>query len=91
MYLAINDENLEIRQCAVVLVGRLTDRNPAYVLPCLRTTLVQLLAEMKTGDHDGRLEGENARLLGLLIRSSPRLAEPYVAPILTALAGRLED
>jgi FKBP12-rapamycin complex-associated protein len=90
LYLAINDENSDIRQCAVVLLGRLTDRNPAYVLPCLRTTLIQLLAEMSAGD-DGRLEGESAKLLGLLIRSSPRLAGPYVAPVLAALTRRLED
>ena len=73
-------QNAEIRQCAVVLVGRLTERNPAHVLPCLRTTLIQLLAEMGDGD-DGRREGESAMLLALLIRSSPRLAEPYVAPV----------
>ena len=82
LYLAINDEVSEVRSVAIVLIGRLADRNPAYVLPCLRTTLIQLLAEMGAGD-DGRLEGESARLLGLLVRSSPRLAEPYVAPVLS--------
>jgi FKBP12-rapamycin complex-associated protein len=90
LYLAINDEDTRIRELAVVLMGRLTCRNPAYVLPCLRTTLIQLLAEIDAGD-DGRLEGESARLLGLLIRSSPRLAEPYVAPVLEALTRRLDN
>ena len=67
----------------------LTDLNPACVLPCLRTTLIQLLAEMDAVD-DGRTEGGSARLLGVLIRSAPRLAKPYVAPGLEALIRRLE-
>jgi FKBP12-rapamycin complex-associated protein len=89
LYLAINDEDMRIRERAVVLIGRLTDLNPAYVLPCLRTTLIQLLAEMDAGD-DGRTEGGSARLLGIVIRSAPRLARPYVSPVLEALIRRLE-
>ena len=89
LYLAINDEDVRIQERAVVLIGRLTDLNPACVLPCLRTTLIQLLAEMDAVD-DGRTEGGSARLLGVLIRSAPRLAKPYVAPVLEALIRRLE-
>lgn len=89
LYIAVNDEDMRIREHAVEIIGRLTDLNPAYVLPCLRTTLIQLLAELDAGD-DGRTEGTSAQLLGILIRSAPRLAKPYVAPVLEALIRRLE-
>lgn len=88
LYLAVNDEDTRIRERAVEIIGRLTDLNPAYVLPCLRTTLIQLLAELDAGNN-GRSEGKSARLLGILIRSAPRLARPYVSPVLEALIRRL--
>ena len=88
--LALNDEIPEIRLSAVEIVGRLTDRNPAHVLPELRTRLVQLLAELEEGD-DSTTEAESALLLGRLIGSSPRLARPYVTAILKALTTRLES
>jgi hypothetical protein len=39
-------------QVAVALVGRLAYQNPAYVLPSLRKTLIQLLTEVR-GDGGG--------------------------------------
>jgi phosphatidylinositol kinase/protein kinase (PI-3 family) len=32
---------------AIELIGRLTLRNPAYVMPSLRKTLIQLLTELE--------------------------------------------
>lgn len=40
---ALNDEVFEIRELAVAIVGRLTTLNPAYAMPPLRKTLIQLL------------------------------------------------
>ena len=34
-------------QVAIELIGRLTLRNPAYVMPSLRKTLIQLLTELE--------------------------------------------
>lgn len=69
-------------------VGRLSHRNPAYVLPALRRHLLQLLQEL---DHsaDAQPKEESARLLGVLIQSCPRLVLPYVSPILKALVKKL--
>ena len=35
------------------------------------------------------LPAESARLLGVLIRSAPKLVLPYTAPVLRALVGKL--
>jgi FKBP12-rapamycin complex-associated protein len=40
---ALNDEVFEMRELAVAIVGRLTSLNPAYSMPPLRKTLIQLL------------------------------------------------
>ncbi len=48
LFIALNDEVFEIRELAITTIGRLTIRNPAYVMPSLRKTLIQLLTELGT-------------------------------------------
>lgn len=47
LFIAINDEVVENRVTAVKLIGRLSLHNPAYVMPSLRKTLIQLLTELE--------------------------------------------
>jgi len=48
MFLALNDEEFAIREIAITILGRLALRNPAYVMPSLRRTLIQQLTELGT-------------------------------------------
>lgn len=47
LFVALNDEVFENRLTAVGLIGRLAVHNPAYVMPSLRKTLIQLLTELE--------------------------------------------
>lgn len=47
LFIAVNDEVFENRVTAVGLIGRLALHNPAYVMPSLRKTLIQLLTELE--------------------------------------------
>ena len=47
MFVALNDEVFEIRLIAISLIGRISSHNPAYVMPSLRKTLLQLLNELE--------------------------------------------
>ena len=47
LFIAVNDEVFENRVTAVSLIGRLAMHNPAYVMPSLRKTLIQLLTELE--------------------------------------------
>ncbi|TMW66398.1 hypothetical protein Poli38472_004163 [Pythium oligandrum] len=90
LFIALNDEHFEIRQTAMSTLGRLTHHNPSVVMPSLRQTLVQLLAELEfSGDSRGKEEG--ALLIGCLLRSASQLAKPYVLPILQALMKNLRE
>lgn len=42
LFVAMNDEIFEIRERAVCILGRLSVLNPAYVMPSLRKTLIQV-------------------------------------------------
>ena len=43
LFVALNDEQFEIRELTMCIIGRLSILNPAYIMPSLRNTLLQLL------------------------------------------------
>lgn len=40
-------QDFEVREFAISVAGRLSEKNPAYVLPALRRHLIQLLTYLK--------------------------------------------
>ncbi|CAM0955895.1 unnamed protein product [Alopecurus aequalis] len=88
IFVALNDEEYGVRELAILVAGRLSEKNPAYVLPALRRYLIQLLTYLDQS-MDSKCREESARLLGCLIRSCPRLILPYIAPVHKALVARL--
>jgi FKBP12-rapamycin complex-associated protein len=91
LFVALNDEVFSIREVAISLLGRLSSRNPALIMPSLRKTLIQLLAELQQFSSDTKDQEESSKLLGHLIGSSHQLIKPYVAPILNVLVPKLTD
>ncbi|XP_070678485.1 serine/threonine-protein kinase TOR isoform X2 [Malus domestica] len=90
VFAALNDEDFDVREFAISVAGRLSEKNPAYVLPALRRHLIQLLTYLGQS-ADTKCREESAKLLGCLIRNCERLILPYVAPIHKALVARLTD
>eukprot|EP00158_Paraphelidium_tribonemae_P009901 Partr_v1_DN28994_c0_g1_i3_m24719 putative Phosphatidylinositol 3-kinase len=90
LFIALNDEVFEIREIAITIIGRLTVHNPAFVLPSLRKTLIQLMTDLEY-HVVSRNKEESARLLAHLIAASQRLIKPYVEPILKVLFSKLND
>ncbi|XP_051146490.1 serine/threonine-protein kinase TOR isoform X2 [Andrographis paniculata] len=90
IFAALNDEDFEVREFAISVAGRLSEKNPAYVLPALRRHLIQLLTYLKQS-ADSKCREESAKLLGCLIRNCERLILPYIAPIHKALIAKLNE
>ncbi|KAK9941754.1 hypothetical protein M0R45_007448 [Rubus argutus] len=90
VFAALNDEDFDVREFAISVAGRLSEKNPAYVLPALRRHLIQLLTYLGQS-ADSKCREESAKLLGCLIRNCERLILPYIAPIHKALVARLTD
>ncbi|XP_057450319.1 serine/threonine-protein kinase TOR isoform X2 [Lotus japonicus] len=90
VFAALNDEDFDVREYAISLAGRLSEKNPAYVLPALRRYLIQLLTYLEQS-ADSKCKEESAKLVGCLIRNCERLILPYIAPIHKALVARLTD
>lgn len=90
LFIAMNDEVHAIRESAIKTIGRLTKRNPAYIMPSLRKTLIQLLTDLEYSS-DLRRKEESSMLLAHLISCSKSLTKPYVAPILKVLLPKARD
>ena len=86
---SLNDEKAGIRRLALSVAGRLAQRNPTYVMPALRKTLVQLLNELEFGDS--RTKEVSAALLAHLIHCANNLVAPYVDAVLRTLLSKLRD
>ncbi|GAA5848144.1 hypothetical protein JCM3766R1_000463 [Sporobolomyces carnicolor] len=90
LFIALNDEVYAIREVAIRIIGRLASINPAYVMPSLRKTLIQLLTELEYSTSS-RSKEEASTLLGLLVGASQRLTRPYVVPMLNVLLPKSRD
>ena len=90
LFIALNDEVFSIREIAISIIGRLTYYNPAYVMPSLRKTLIQLLTEIEYSTVSRNKE-EAARLLTLLVANAKVLIRPYVEPIIKVLLSKAHD
>ncbi|KAF7362629.1 Serine/threonine-protein kinase TOR [Mycena venus] len=84
LFIALNDEVFENRVTAASLIGRMARHNPAYVMPSLRKTLIQLLTELEYSTVPLNRE-ESTRLLTILVVNTQRLIKPYALPMFAVL------
>uniref|UniRef100_A0A0K0DNK7 Non-specific serine/threonine protein kinase n=1 Tax=Angiostrongylus cantonensis TaxID=6313 RepID=A0A0K0DNK7_ANGCA len=93
-FMSLHDEKLEIQEvfelAAVCLLGRLSELNPALVLPRMRRVLLETLSQL-TNSGQAKLEQHSARLLTQLARQSPKFMRPYLGPLLQALLPKLRN
>ncbi|KAK9463121.1 armadillo-type protein [Lipomyces oligophaga] len=90
LFTALNDEVFAVREVVIKIIGRLTNMNPAYVMPPLRKTLIQLLTELEYSTSS-RSKESSARLLIILVRSTKGLIKPYVNPMVKVLLSKASD
>lgn len=90
LFFALNDEVFAIREVAISIIGRLARFNPAYVIPSLRKTLIQMLTELEFSEV-ARNKEESAKLLSLLVQNAQTLIKPYVEPMISVLLPKASD
>ncbi|KAI0880026.1 FAT-domain-containing protein [Annulohypoxylon maeteangense] len=90
LFFALNDEVFDIREVSISIIGRLALYNPAYVIPSLRKTLIQMLTELEFSDAPRNKE-ESARLLSHLVQNAGLLVKPYVEPMISVLLPKADD
>ena len=88
--LATNERDYEVRQAAMIILGRLTAVNPAYVFPPLRKLLLNLMRGVRISE-DSNHEEEGAKLISLCIMNASQLVRPYVAGLVKTLIPKATD
>ena len=88
--MATNERDYEVRQAAMVILGRLTGVNPAYVFPPLRKLLLNLMRGVRISG-DPTHEEEGAKLISLCIMSASQLVRPYVGSLVKTLMPKASD
>lgn len=90
LFLAMNDGDFEVRQAAIVIIGRLTEINPAYIFPPLRKLIVNLTGAI-VYSKDPRYEEESARLISLFVANASKIVKPYINPLVKVLLTKATD
>ena len=89
LFLAINDSDFEVREAAIVIVGRLTAVNPAHVFPSLRKLLINLIMAIQSS-NDPKIQEDASTLIGLVIENASKLARPYCNSLVDVLIPKAE-
>ncbi|KAJ4287076.1 phosphatidylinositol kinase- protein kinase tor1 [Collariella sp. IMI 366227] len=90
LFFALHDEQFAVREVAVSIIGRLARHNPAYVIPQLRKTIIQMLTELEYTEV-ARSKEESSKLLSLLTQHAQDLVKPYVSSITEVLLPKASD
>eukprot|EP01063_Lacrimia_lanifica_P009384 TRINITY_DN1637_c0_g1_i1.p1 TRINITY_DN1637_c0_g1~~TRINITY_DN1637_c0_g1_i1.p1 ORF type:complete len:3223 (+),score=943.34 TRINITY_DN1637_c0_g1_i1:82-9750(+) len=78
-----------VRKAVLGVLGRLSSRQPALVLPHIRKLLVNVLNEMSNAGGDATARGVACGVLNSVILAAPQLSEMYSVAIRTALVPDL--
>jgi len=90
LFQCVQNSVFEVRQQAIMTLGRISDYNPSVILPYLRNQLVQYLSQLEYAANIKEKE-EAAKLLSLLMKYSGRMCEPYTEAMLNCLIPKLRD
>ncbi|KAG9394146.1 Serine/Threonine-protein kinase TOR [Carpediemonas membranifera] len=90
LFCLANDEDIQVREASLTIIGRLAEFNPAYVVPATRNHVIELLNALDLS-HEPRQREDTARLLGHLTVACPTLVRPYVVPIMHGLLAKIHD
>lgn len=87
---SLKDEVFNIQKEGMNLLGRLSLVNPAYIVPLLRKTLLELLTELKYTNWRRKKE-ECLILLKILCSANKTIVEPYTDILMDLLLSNAKD
>ncbi|CAK5074310.1 unnamed protein product [Meloidogyne enterolobii] len=89
IFLALHDENYQVREQAVELLGKLSDLNPSFVFLKFRRILLESISQLANSKTLNN-EVQGARMIEHLARQSPRFIAAYMHSILLVLIPHLK-
>ena len=90
LFFAVHDENTQVREAAISIIGRLTAINPAYVFPRLRKLLMNLLLGVRYNNSATQKE-DSAQMIALFVKNATGIIEGYIQPIVSIMLPRAKE
>lgn len=90
LFAILNDEVFSIQKQTMIIIGRLSLVNPAYVVPLLRKSLLELMTELKYSSLPRKKE-ESLSIMKLLIGSSKDVTKPYMHAVVDILLEKIQE
>ncbi|GMM35211.1 phosphatidylinositol kinase-related protein kinase [Saccharomycopsis crataegensis] len=90
LMISLNDSSFEVRKVTIRILGRISVKNPAYVVPALRKVLIQYLNNLKYGTTNVIREN-SCSLLTCLVSCADMLTKPHINAIMDVLIPLLRD
>ncbi|ELP86268.1 serine/threonine protein kinase TOR1, putative [Entamoeba invadens IP1] len=89
LFMALNDQNFNVRQEVIRIICRLTTYNLCFMMPSFRDILAKLISQLNVGIAALTIE-ESIMLLTTVIQSSGDLILPYSEAIIMAINPKLK-
>ncbi|CAL9728832.1 serine/threonine-protein kinase Tor2p [Monosporozyma unispora] len=90
LFASLKDEVFTIQKEAMLLLGRLSLVNPAYIVPLLRKTVLELTTELKYATWPRKKE-ESLILIKILCSFNKTIVEPYIHLLMSLLLENAKD
>ncbi|KAI1717889.1 FAT domain-containing protein [Ditylenchus destructor] len=84
LFMTLHDENYQIQEEGVALLGQLAELNPAMVFPKLRN-IVLVVISLLMNSRTPKIEEHSAKIIVKLAAQCPKFMSPYLDPLLIAL------
>lgn len=84
LFNCMQDQNFDIKDRTVRILGRLVNHNSSQILPYLRNLIVSLIHQLEHS-HDIKEREEAAKLIKTFVRSNKDLSRSYANSILKSL------
>ena len=89
LFNCMQDQNFEIKERTVRILGRLVPHNASQILPYLRQLIVSLISQIEQS-NDSKEREEAVKLIMMFVKSAPEIAKSYSESILSCLIKKLE-
>ncbi|KAF7639171.1 hypothetical protein Mgra_00001404 [Meloidogyne graminicola] len=89
IFLSLHDENYQVREQSVELLGKLSNLNPSFVFLKFRRILLESISQLANSKTLSN-EVQGARMIAHLARQSPRFISAYMNSILLALLPHMK-
>uniref|UniRef100_A0A915E5G1 Serine/threonine-protein kinase TOR n=1 Tax=Ditylenchus dipsaci TaxID=166011 RepID=A0A915E5G1_9BILA len=88
LFMTLHDENYQMQEESVSLLGQLSELNPAMIFPKLRRVVLESISQL-VNSRAAKIEEHSAKIIAILAAKCSKFMSPYMNSLLMALIPHL--